>query len=50
MYPQMIREGSGLIEHLHERGTKPMPKIRVGPQTMSKLRMLWAGATERKAA
>ena len=30
MYPQMIREGSGLIEHLHEKGTKPMPQIRVG--------------------
>lgn len=44
MYPQMIREGSGLIEHLHEEGTKPMPQIRVGAQTMCKLRMLWGGA------
>ncbi len=48
MYPQMIREGSGLIEHLHEKGTQPMPKIRVGAKTMSKMRLLWSGATQPK--
>jgi len=46
MYPQMIREGSGLIEHLHERDTPPMPKIRVGAKTMSTMRTLWAGASK----
>ncbi len=43
MYPQMKREGQGLIEYLHDKGAKPMPAIRVGPQTMCKLRMLWTG-------
>ncbi len=50
MYPQMIREGSGLIEHLHEAGTPAMPKIRVGPKTMCKMRTLWAAGAECKAA
>ena len=49
MYPQMIRDGGGLIEHLHEKGTKPMPLIRVGAQTMCKMRMLWANAADCKA-
>lgn len=45
MYPQMKRDGSGLIEYLHDKGAKPMPQIRVGAQTLCKMRMLW-GATE----
>ena len=49
MYPQMIRDGNGLIEHLHERGTKSMPKIRVGAQTLCRMRMLWTGADKCKA-
>ncbi|MGD9562391.1 MAG: hypothetical protein AB7F88_10485 [Pyrinomonadaceae bacterium] len=44
MYPQMIRDGGGLIEHLHDKEAKPMPKIRVGSKTMSKMRALWTRA------
>ena len=44
MYPQMMRDGNGLIEYLHEKGASAMPPIRVGSQTQCKMRMLWAGA------
>jgi len=43
MAGQMAIDGDGLIEYLHEKGTKPMTPIRVGAQTMCKMRLLWAG-------
>lgn len=48
MYPQMMRDGNGLIEHLHDQNAKPMPPVRVGAQTMCKMRMLWTGAECKK--
>ncbi len=49
MYSHMKRDGTGLIEYLHDKNAKPMPKIRVGAQTLCKLRMLWTDANECKA-
>ena len=43
MFAQMAEEGGGLIEYLHDKGAKPMPPIRVGSQTVCKVKMLWAG-------
>lgn len=43
MYPQMEEKEGGLIEYLHEKDTKPMPPIRLGPQTVCKVKMLWSG-------
>jgi len=44
MVPQMKADGSGLIEYMPEKGAKPMPPIRVGAQTLCKIRMLWTNA------
>src|SRR5215213_11011811 len=41
MYPQMKVDGDGLIEYLPDKNAKPMTPIRVGGQTMCKMRMLW---------
>lgn len=43
MYPKMMIEGDGLIEMLHDKGAQAMTPIRVGTQTLCKMRMLWAG-------
>lgn len=44
MFPSMMVQGDGLIEYLHDKGAQPMTPIRVGPQTMCKMRMLWTAA------
>jgi len=43
MFAQMKESDGGLIEYLPDAGAKAMPPIRVGPQTLCKVRMLWAG-------
>jgi hypothetical protein len=48
MFATMQEEGGGLIEYLHEKGAKSMPPIRVGSQTLCKMKMLWSGATDCK--
>jgi len=44
MAAQMVASGDGVIEMMPEKGAKPMTPIRVGGQTMCKMRMLWADA------
>lgn len=44
MFPQMKIKDDGLIEYLHDKDAQPMTPIRVGPQTMCNLRMLWGGS------
>jgi hypothetical protein len=41
MFPQMMVDGDGLIEYLHDKGAKAMTPIRVGPKTQGSLRKLW---------
>jgi hypothetical protein len=41
MAGQMVEHGDGLIELLPDKGAPPMTPIRVGGQTMCKMRMLW---------
>jgi hypothetical protein len=41
MVAQLVVHGDGLIELLPEKGAKPMKPIRLGGQTMCKMRMLW---------
>ncbi len=36
------------FEYIPDKGAKPMPPIRVGPQTLCKMRMLWSGAKDCK--
>jgi len=45
MFPQMKESGSGLIEYLPDQDAKPMPPIRLGPQTRCKIQMVWSGAS-----
>lgn len=42
MYPQMMVKGDGLIEYLHDKGAQPMTPVRVGPQTITKMRTIWS--------
>jgi hypothetical protein len=44
MFATMKEANGGLIEYLPDKGAKPMPPIRVGSQTLCKMRMLWSGA------
>jgi hypothetical protein len=44
MFPDMKEEGGGLLEYLPEKGAKPMPPIRLGSQTVCRVKMLWTGA------
>jgi hypothetical protein len=48
MFSPMKEDGGGLIEYIPDKGVKPMPPIRVGAQTMCKMKMLWAGAKDCK--
>jgi hypothetical protein len=48
MFANMKEEHGGLIEYLHDEGAKPMPPIRVGSQTLCKMKMLWSGAKDCK--
>jgi hypothetical protein len=41
MAAQMVEHGDGLIEMLPDKGVQRMTPIRVGGQTMCKMRMLW---------
>lgn len=42
MFPQMMKKDGGLIEYLHEKGTKAMPPIRVGSKTRCIMSLLWS--------
>jgi len=42
MFPQMRKEGDGLIEYLADKGAKPMSPIRVGVKTRCTMQMLWS--------
>jgi hypothetical protein len=33
----------GMIEYLHDEGAQPMPPIRVGPRTLTKMQTVWPG-------
>ena len=46
MFATMAKEGSGLIEYLHEKDTKSMPAIRVGGQTKCIMQSLWSDVEE----
>lgn len=48
MYPQMKEQDGKLIEHLHEKGEKPMPPIRVGSKTRCTVQLLWSGKACKK--
>jgi len=48
MFATMKEEHGGLIEYLHDEGAKPMPPIRVGSQTLCKMKMLWTGTKDCK--
>jgi len=48
MYPQMMVDGDGLIEYLHEKGAKAMTPVRVGTKTMSDMQRLWAASGSKK--
>jgi len=48
MFATMKEADGGLIEYIPDKGAKPMPPIRVGPQTLCKMRMLWSGAKDCK--
>jgi len=48
MYPQMMVDGDGLIEYLHEKGAKAMTPVRVGTKTMSDMQRLWAASRSKK--
>ena len=48
MFATMKEEHGGLIEYLHDEGAKPMPPIRVGTQTLCKMKMLWTGTKDCK--
>ena len=50
MFPQMGESGDGLIEYLHDKGSKAMPPIRVGGQTACIMNMLWSGGAACKAS
>jgi hypothetical protein len=41
MSAKMVEYGDGLMEMMPEKGAKPMSPIRVGGQTMCRMRMLW---------
>jgi hypothetical protein len=43
MAAQMVQHGDGVIEMMPEKDARPMTPIRVGGQTMCKMRMLWSG-------
>lgn len=42
MFDSMAKEGDGLIEYLHEKGTKSMPPIRCGSKTIGIMQELWS--------
>ena len=48
MVANMKADGNGLIEYMPEKGAKGMPPVRVGAQTLCRLRRIWAddGCTE----
>jgi len=50
MFAQMGEDGDGLIEYLHDKGSKAMPPIRVGGQTACIMNMLWSGGPACKAS
>jgi hypothetical protein len=50
MFAQMGEDGDGLIEYLHDKGSKAMPPIRVGGQTACIMNMLWSGGAACKAS
>jgi len=45
MYDIMAPDSNGLIEGSRPTNVKAMPPIRVGPQTLSKLKLIWEAAT-----
>jgi hypothetical protein len=44
MFGVMQKKDDGLIEYLHEQDAKSMPPIRLGSQTVCKVKMLWVSA------
>jgi hypothetical protein len=43
MFAQMKEADGGLIEYLPDKDAKPMPPIRVGPQTLCRMQTVWGG-------
>jgi hypothetical protein len=42
MFENMEPKDGGLIEYLHGKDARPMPPVRVGPQTLCKMQILWS--------
>jgi predicted Zn-dependent protease len=49
MNGQMVMEKDGLVELLKDKGSKPMPPIRVGAKTLAVMQTLWPGGGTKKS-